>query len=66
MVVSIGPGKPLTVSAPVKLFEIRPASYIPYNVMPDGTFIVNNQQESRKPGLTSLRLLLNWETMLKK
>jgi hypothetical protein len=64
--VSFGTGTPPTVGIPVKRFDVRPNSYIPYDVMPDGTFIVNTQMEAGKPVPAALRVIVNWETMFKK
>ncbi len=66
MAVPFGMGTPPTVGIPVKLFDVRPNSYIPYDVMPDGTFIVNTQMEAGKPVPAALRVIVNWETMVKK
>jgi eukaryotic-like serine/threonine-protein kinase len=66
MAVPFGTGTPPTVGVPVKLFDLRPNSYIPYDVMPDGTFVVNAQMEAGKPLPAALRVIVNWETMLKK
>ena len=50
---------------PVKLFDTRLTSYIPYDVLKDGTFVLNSQIGGRDPA-TPLRVVLNWETMIRK
>jgi Tol biopolymer transport system component/predicted Ser/Thr protein kinase len=61
-------GASLKIGIPVKLFETRRNSYIPYDVLGDGTFVVNRFVGSeRTPGPPMpLRLLMNWETVLRK
>jgi len=66
MSVSIGPGAPLKVGVPVKLFDARPTSYMPFDVMPDGSFVFVNLTESLTPTTTSLRVFLNWQTAIGK
>jgi Tol biopolymer transport system component len=68
MAVSVKPsGTTLSVSIPEKLFDASPINYVPYDVMRDGTFVVNNLIAASTPAApTTLRLLLNWETLLRK
>jgi Tol biopolymer transport system component len=66
MAVPFKTGTPPTVGVPVKLFEFRPNSFVPYDVMPDGSFIVNVQTESAQPVPAALRVMVNWEAMLSK
>jgi hypothetical protein len=68
MAVSVTPdATSLTVGIPVKLFDARWNSYIPYDVLRDGTFALNDFVASPKAGLpTPQRVLMNWETLIKK
>jgi hypothetical protein len=50
---------------PVKLFDTRLVYYVPYDVMKDGTFVLNSALGRREPP-TPLRVVLNWETMIRK
>ena len=60
-------GSTLNLSSPVKLFDTRSASYIPYDVLKDGTFVVNTPVASTTPPApTPLRVLLNWEASIRK
>jgi serine/threonine-protein kinase len=60
-------GTTLSVGIPEKLFDTRVTNYIPYDVLKDGSFVLNVLAESSKPPMpTTLRVLLNWETLLKK
>jgi serine/threonine-protein kinase len=68
MAVSVQPaGALLKVGIPVKLFDTRWTNYIPYDVLRNGTFVINTPVASTTPAApTTLRLLLNWETLIKK
>jgi serine/threonine protein kinase len=58
-------GSSLKVGIPAKLFETRWSNYIPYDVLGDGTFVVNAITSSRTPGPPMpLRVLMNWETVI--
>jgi hypothetical protein len=59
--------------APTSAGTSRPAhgakrtSYIPYDVLRDGTFVVNTPVPTTTPAApTTLRVLMNWETLLTK
>ena len=68
MAVSVEPaGSSLKAGIPAKLFDSKYANYIPYDVLRDGTFVVNTPVASTTPAApTTLRVLLNWETLIKK
>ena len=68
MCVTLRPdGSTLKPGLPVKLFAVRHASYTPYDVMRDGTLIVNAVVPSATTGQTRpLRVLLNWEAAIGK
>jgi Tol biopolymer transport system component len=68
MAVTVRPdGSTLQVGLPTKLFDVRWTNYIPYDVLKDGTFVVNAVNASARPGSpTPLRVLMNWETAIRK
>ena len=66
MAVKVRPGKPFQVSTPVVLFDTRPVSYIPYDVLPDGSFVVNNAIDVRPGAAPPIRVVLNWPALLQK
>ena len=68
MAVSLQPaGSSFKLGIPVSLFDFRPGNYIPYDVLQDGTFVINSVVASAKPPApTTLRVLLNWETLIRK
>ena len=68
MAVSVQPaGSSLKAGIPVKLFDTKRTSYIPYDVLRDGTFVVNTPIPTTTPAApTTLRVLMNWEPLLTK
>jgi hypothetical protein len=68
MALSVQPaGSSLKAGIPVKLFDTKRTSYIPYDVLRDGTFVVNTPVPTTTPAApTTLRVLMNWETLLSK
>ena len=68
MAVPVRPeGPTLRPGVPTKLFDVRWTNYIPYDVMGDGTFVVNMVPASQKPEPPApMRVLLNWEALLRK
>jgi tRNA A-37 threonylcarbamoyl transferase component Bud32/Tol biopolymer transport system component len=68
MAASVRPdGSTLKVGIPTKLFDVRHTNYIPYDVLKDGTFVVNAVNDGGKPASpTPMRVLMNWETAIKK
>jgi Tol biopolymer transport system component len=68
MAVPVKPaGSTLDVGLPVKLFDTRWTSYIPYDVLKTGTFVVNVPVASTTAAVpTTLRVLLNWEASIRK
>ena len=60
-------GATLTPSVPVKLFDVKWNNYIPYDVLRDGTFVVNAvAATTRSAPPTPLRVLMNWEAAIRK
>jgi len=68
MAVSVTPDGPsFKPGIPSKLFDRRYTSYVPYDVLRDGTFVVNSLVGTATPGApTPQRVLLNWESLIKK
>ena len=66
MAVSVHPeGPSLKPGIPVKLFDTKRTSYVPYDVLRDGTFVVNTLVPATKPAPpTTLRVLMNWTTLI--
>ena len=65
MAAPVRPGTPLQVGAAVALFDVRTSGYVPYDVMRDGTFIINTPVETQSTEAT-LRVVLNWQAALRK
>ena len=60
-------GSTLKVGIPKKLFDVRWTNYIPYDVLKDGTFVVNAVTAAgRQSTPTPMRVLMNWETAIRK
>jgi serine/threonine protein kinase len=60
-------GSTLKPATPAKLFDVRWSNYIPYDVLGDGTFLVNAILASQKPGPpTPVHVLVNWESAIRK
>jgi serine/threonine-protein kinase len=68
MAVPVQPsGATLSVGLPVKLFETRHTNYIPYDVLKNGTFVVNVPVPTTAAGTpTTLRVLLDWEALIRR
>ena len=68
MAVPVTPeGASLAAGIPVKLFATRWTTYVPYDVLRDGTFIVNTLVSSTTPSPpTPMRVLMNWESAIRK
>lgn len=59
-------GSSLQAGVPVTLFDTRPQSYVPYDVLVDGTFIVNQLVETPDALIPPIRVLMHWQSRLKK
>ena len=63
MAVPVKPGTTFTPGVPVPLFDAPNTGYLPYDVAPDGRFLINTPvQDSTPPRLV---VLMNWSAMLK-
>jgi hypothetical protein len=61
--VKVRPGHEWVIGGEEALFETRPNSYLPFDVLGDGTFILNNVVTSRTTA-PPLRVLMNWGAAL--
>jgi Tol biopolymer transport system component len=50
---------------PVPLFEVHANGYVPYDVSPDGRFLINVRLAAAQPVSTLLTVVLNWTASLK-
>ncbi|HEX5214915.1 MAG TPA: protein kinase [Vicinamibacterales bacterium] len=68
MAASVVPtGASLKPGIPQKLFETKYTNYIPFDVLKNGTFVVNVPAATATPSAaTTLRVLLNWESLMRK
>jgi hypothetical protein len=66
MRVTVQPGTPFQVSAAQLVMELRPSGLFPYDVLPDGGFIVNSVVETAVQSAPPMRVVLNWRSWLKK
>jgi Tol biopolymer transport system component len=64
MAVPVRPGTPFHVGTAVPLFTANTAGYVPYDVLPDGTFVVNVPVPSASGAGSPLKVLLNWQSAL--
>jgi Tol biopolymer transport system component len=64
MVVSVRPGTTWQVGAEQSLFDVRPKSYAPFDLLPDGTFIINSRLEGAGAPVPPMRVLLDWPAAL--
>ncbi len=66
MAAPVRPGTPFQIGAAVALFDVRTSGYVPYDVMRDGTFIINTPLDTQATVAPPLRVLLNWQAALRK
>jgi dipeptidyl aminopeptidase/acylaminoacyl peptidase len=66
MRVTVQPGTPFQVSAAQLVMELRPSGLFPYDVLPDGGFIVNSVVETAVQSAPPMPVVLNWRSWLKK
>jgi eukaryotic-like serine/threonine-protein kinase len=50
---------------PVELFPVETTGFMPYDVAPDGRFLINTPPEGGPAGPGKLNVLLNWTSLLK-
>ena len=65
MAVPVKSGATFEPGAPVPLFETHSAGFFPYDVSPDGRFLINTPLESDVSS-TPITVVLNWQAGLKK
>jgi Tol biopolymer transport system component len=65
MAVPIKLGTTFEPGVPVPLFEVRANGFFPYDVSPDGRFLINTPLESEAPA-AAMTVVVNWTAGLKK
>jgi serine/threonine protein kinase/Tol biopolymer transport system component len=65
MAVPVKLGPPFEPGVAVPLFETRVVGYFPYDVSPDGRFLLYTPSEVDTPAPAPLTILLNWQSELK-
>ena len=50
----------------IPLFETHATGYFPYDVAPDGRFLINTVMEEAAPNSSPITLVLNWTAALRK
>ena len=51
---------------PAALFEVRPVAFIPYDVAPDGRFLIATPAASASNRAATITVVLNWSAELNK
>jgi hypothetical protein len=57
---AVGPG------VAVPLFDTNVTGFFPYDVTPDGRFLINTVTEAATPNCSPITVVLNWTAALKK
>jgi serine/threonine-protein kinase len=57
-------GSTLQPGAPDPLFEVNPIGFTPYDVMPDGRFLVSSVADSAVQQSVPITIVLNWRWLL--
>jgi hypothetical protein len=66
MAVPVKLGPPFEPGVAVPLFETRATGYFPYDVSPDGRFLLATPTESGAPASSPVTVVLNWQAALKR
>jgi eukaryotic-like serine/threonine-protein kinase len=66
MAVPVKPGPPFEPGVAVPLFETRTVGFFPYDVSPDGRFLLNTPVESEATQSSPITIVLNWQAGLKR
>ena len=51
---------------PVPLFNVKTTGYFPYDVSPDGRFLINTPLDQVQATPSPINVILNWSSTLKK
>jgi Tol biopolymer transport system component len=51
---------------PVPLFDVKVSGYFPYDVSPDGRFLINTPLDQAQAAPSPINVILNWSSTLKK
>ena len=65
MAVPVKLGPPFEPGVAVPLFETRVAGFFPYDVSPDGRFLLYTPSEAEAPASSPVTIVLNWQAELK-
>jgi WD40 repeat protein len=65
MAVPVKLGPPFEPGVAVPLFETKVVGFIPYDVSPDGRFLLYTPSEVEEPASSPVTIVLNWQTELK-
>jgi hypothetical protein len=66
MAVPVKLGPPFEPGVAVPLFETRTVGFFPYDVSPDGRFLLNTPVESEATQSSPITIVLNWQAGLKR
>jgi Tol biopolymer transport system component len=64
MAVPLTPGPTFTPGVAVPLFEVRVIGFFPYDVAPDGRFLLNVISDAAVAASVPVTIVLNWQTGL--
>ena len=59
-------GPPFEPGVAVPLFDTRVAGFFPYDVSPDGRFLLNTASDVAAPTSSPVTIVLNWQAGLKR
>jgi hypothetical protein len=65
MRVPVTPGPPFEAGTAVAIMETRPSASSPYDILPDGGFIINTRVDTPGRSAPPMRVVLNWQGWLK-
>jgi eukaryotic-like serine/threonine-protein kinase len=66
MAVPVKLGPPFEPGVAVPLFDTRTVGFSPYDVSPDGRFLLSTIAETESPMLSPVTIVLNWQAGLKR
>jgi hypothetical protein len=66
MAVPVKPGPPFEPGIAIPLFETSTTGFFPYDVSPDGRFLLNVPAGTEALRLSPITIVLNWQAGLKR
>ena len=66
MAVPVKTGASFEPGTATRLFEVHTIGYQPFDVSPDGRFLINTPVEDAENTVTPITVVLNWQVALKK